>query len=387
MSQVKRIIPIEETLRKKSILLLGPRRTGKSYLLRNQLKPNQTFDLLKSDVFQSLSYRPASLRESLSPDDQLVVIDEIQKLPQLMDEVHSLIEEKGVRFILTGSSARKLKRTHTSLLGGRARKMTLHPFCFPEIEKTFSLEKVLHSGSLPPVHLASSAADAWLELRDYTGIYLREEVLAEALVRKIGAFSRFLPVAARMNAELLNFTAIGNDAQVPTRTVHEYFAILEDTLIGNTLEPHRFKGTKSRKSIASGKFYFFDCGVLNALLGRKSLGKETPEYGNLFETWVFLEIKAFLDYFKTGEDIEFRFWRSPQGEEVDFLLDREIAIEVKSSRSVNERHCKGLAVLSELMPLKRKIIVCQESKRRTLNGVEILPWRAFIDELWAGKIL
>ncbi len=386
MTYVKRIIPLKETLAKKSVLLLGPRRTGKSSLLRHEIKADQVFDLLKSDDFQSLSNRPSFLRESLRPSDRIVIVDEIQKLPQLMDEVHSLIEERGIRFILTGSSARKLKRTHTSLMAGRARKQILHPFCFPEIEKTFSIEKVLSTGSLPPAYLADEEGDAWLELRDYAGDYLREEILAEALVRKIDAFSRFLPIAARMNGELLNYTAIGSDAQVPTRTVREYFAILEDTLIGTTLEPHRFRGAKSRKSIATGKFYFFDCGILNALLNRRTVGRETPEFGNLFETWVYLELKAFADYRRPSGEMEISFWRNPSGEEVDFLLNQEIAIEVKSSRSISERHAKGLEALNDLLPLKRRIIVCHESRRRTVRGVEILPWRAFLEELWSGKI-
>jgi predicted AAA+ superfamily ATPase len=386
MSYIRRLIPLDEVLRSKSVFLLGPRRTGKSALLRNQLKFDQTFDLLKSDTFQSLSFRPASLRETLRPQDRVVVIDEIQKLPSLMDEVHSLIEERGIRFVLTGSSARKLKRSHTSLMAGRARRLTLHPFCYPEVSAQFDLNKVLHTGGLPPIFLAPDADSAWSELKDYVGDYLREEILAEALVRKIEAFSRFLPVAARMNGELLNFEAVASDAQVPARTIREYFSVLEDTLIGRAIEPMRFKGARSRKAIATSKFYFFDCGVVNALLGRSTLSPQTPEYGSLFETWVYLEILAYLDYRKSSEAEQVQFWRNPGGEEVDFVIRREIGIEVKSTHTITERHLKGLDALHSIQPLKLKWIVCQEAREKKIGGVGVLPWRAFVEKLWAGEL-
>lgn len=386
MSFIQRILPIEKELRRKSILLLGPRRTGKSALLRHQVKADQSFDLLKADVFQALAARPSRIREGLRPGDKRIVIDEIQKLPNLMDEVHSLIEEhQGLRFILTGSSARKLKRTHTSLMAGRARRMLLHPFCYAEIKDQFRLNRVLHLGTLPPVHVLTETGEAWNELRDYSGDYIREEVLAEALIRKIEAFSRFLPVAARMNGELLNFEAIGSDSQVPARTIREYYALLEDTLIGRTLEPIRFKGAKSRKAIATAKFYFFDTGVLNALVSRRSLGEATPEFGSLFETWIHNEIVRYIDYF--GDQDKLQFWRSPTGQEVDFLINGEIGIEVKATRSISERHLDGLTALDSLCKLKTKIIVCRETQRRKLRDVQILPWKDFMESLWGGEIV
>lgn len=385
MPFVERILPLKKELSRKSVLLLGPRRTGKSAFLRHQIEADQYFDLLKADVFQALAARPSRIREGLRKTDKIIVIDEIQKLPSLMDEVHSLIEETSVRFVLTGSSARKLRRTHTSLMAGRARRMHLHPFCYAEIKGQFNLNRALHLGTLPPVHLQADKSDAWQELRDYSGDYIREEILAEALVRKIEAFSRFLPVAARMNAELLNFEAIASDSQVPARTIREYYALLEDTLIGRTLEPLRLKGAQSRKSIATAKFYFFDTGVLNALVGRKTLSDAAPEFGSLFETWVHNEINCYIDYF--GDQDKFQFWRSPIGQEVDFVINDEIGIEVKSSRSITERHLSGLIALDSLQKLKTKIIVCRESQRRNIGDIQVLPWKDFIEQLWGNRII
>ncbi|MCM2324273.1 MAG: AAA family ATPase [Oligoflexia bacterium] len=386
MQFIKRIILINRELKRKSILLLGPRRTGKSALLRHQLKADRSFDLLRSETFQTLAFRPSLLREQLKDSDRVIVIDEIQKLPILMDEVHALIEERDIRFVLTGSSARKLRRTHTSLMAGRARRLYLHPFCHAELSTRFSLLRALRFGTLPPVYLQGTDEDAWRELRDYSGDYLREEILAEALVRKIDAFSRFLPSAARMNGELLNFEAAASDSQVPARTIREYYAVLEDTLVGRSLEPYRFKGSKSRKAIATSKFYFFDCGVLNALLGRRSVSEDSPEFGNLFETWVMNELSTFLHY--RGEDLsELKFWRSPTGDEVDFLFRGEVAIEVKATRHVTERHLRGLLALDSLCRLRRKIVICREAVPRKLGAVEVMPWEEFVRALWAGDLL
>jgi len=387
MAYIRRLIPIQETLKTKSVLLLGPRRTGKSAYLKHQLEADRSYDLLKSDVFRELSFRPSLIRERLGERDRVVVIDEIQKLPQLMDEVHSLIEDRGIRFVLTGSSARKLRRTHTSLMAGRARRLELHPFCFGEVSGQFELERVLQYGALPHVFLNPDGAEAWAELMDYSGDYLREEILAEALVRKIDAFSRFLPTAALSNGELLNFEAIAGDAQVPARTIREYYAVLEDTLIGRSLQPKRFKGVKSRKAIATNKFYFFDCGVLNALTERKHLPVDSPEFGNLFETWVFNELQAYGHYRRPRDEMHLAFWRSPTGDEVDFLVNDEIAIEVKASRSVSEKHVKGLSALGALMGLKKQLIVCREKEPRRMGQVEILPWRIFAERLWSGELL
>lgn len=210
--------------------------------------------------------------------------------------------------------------------------------------------------------------------------------MAEAIVRKVEAFSRFLPVAARMNGELLNFEKIASDSQVPARTVREYYSVLEDTLVGHQLSPIRFEGKNSRKAAATSKFYFFDCGIVNSLLGRKYVSPKSPEFGNIFETWIFHELKTYADYNAHQRDFEILFWRSPTGAEVDFVINREIGIEVKATSSVTKAHAKGLQDLGDIMKLRRRIVVSQDSQKRKFENIEAIPWRAFVEELWSDKV-
>lgn len=377
---IKRAIPISDLLQKKSVLLLGPRRTGKSSYIKNELNPDRTYNLLDSNTFRNLAQRPALMREQLQPNDQLIVIDEIEKLPNLMDEVHLMIEEYGVRFLLTGSSARKLKRSHTSLMAGRARRHHLYPLTAHELGSQFDLHRALTFGTLPPVYLSD---DPWDELKSYAGDYLKEEIMAEALSRNIESFARFLQTSAVSNGEVLNFEKIGADAQVPARTIREYYAVLEDTLIGSSLHPLQLQ--KRRKSISKSKFYFFDIGVLNSLLERKTVSPKTSEFGNLFETWVFLELKAYMEYQKQDETIS--FWRTQSGQEVDFVIGGKVGIEVKSTSLVTERDLGGLLALDEEMTLKRKIIVSRDREFRKISDVEILPYSLFVQRLWEGAII
>lgn len=377
---IERILPIELDLKKGSVLLLGPRRTGKSWLIRHQLQADKVFNLLRSDTFQQLSARPSLIRESLTPNDRLVVIDEIQKLPSLMDEVHLMIEETGAHFLLTGSSARKLKRTHTSLMAGRAKTRHLLPFTTKELSFNYDLSKMLRFGALPPVMLAENPQEV---ISSYVGDYLREEIQAEALTRKVENFSRFLHQAAIANAELINFESIASDAQVPARTIREYYRILEDTLIGSSLEPLQTIG--KRKSVAHAKFYFFDIGVVNALLGSFEVSETHPLFGKCFEHFIFCEIKAYLSYFH--QNAKLNFWRTQNGDEVDFLINGEIAIEVKASRLISERDLKGLAALDGEAKVRQKIIVSRDERRRNLRGVSVIPYQSFLKDLWANKIL
>jgi uncharacterized protein len=375
---IKRIIPVERILKRKGVLLLGPRRTGKSFFIKHQLKPDRIINLLESETFRRMSARPELLREIIKETDKIVAIDEIQKLPGLMDEIHNLIESTDVKFILTGSSARKLSKSYTSLMAGRVKKILFHPLVSKEIGD-FKLEDVLQFGTLPPVY---ASEDPWDELRDYTGLYLKEEIQAEALVRKIENFSRFIDFAAMTNGEVLNYESIARDAQVPARTIREYYALLEDTLMGTILHP--LKSTKKRKCISSGKFYFFDVGVVNSILGRKSVSSKTKEYGELFENFIYLELKAYIDYF--SPDSAINFWRLDIENEVDFVINDEIAIEIKTTELVQEKHLKGLKRLDELSSLKRKIIVSQDKERRKIGPIEVIPYKEFLIELWNGKI-
>jgi len=379
-SYIHRALGIDEILKKKSVLLLGPRRTGKSSYIKNQLKPTKVYNLLDSVTFRNLASRPSLIREELLPKSKnFVVIDEIQKLPHLMDEVHLMIEDYGARFLLTGSSARKLRRTHTSLMAGRARQHYCYPLTAYELGSQFDLNRALQFGTLPPIYLSD---DPWDEVQGYVGDYLKEEIMAEALSRNIESFAKFLQTAAISNGDILNFEKIGLDAQVPARTIREYYSVLEDTLIGQTLNPFRKK--RGRKSVSKSKFYFFDLGVVNSLVERKALTPKTQEYGLLFETWVFLELKAYIAYRRKDDPLH--FWRTQTGQEVDFVIDESVAIEVKSTTLVNNNDLIGLRAFDEEVSLKKKIIVSQDSSERIIDGIEILPYQTFVTKLWNGEI-
>lgn len=388
----KRKIDLSGTLSRKSVFLLGPRQTGKSTFLKLNYPRALYINLLKNSEFQQYSKNPGQLQEVVryfmeNSKERIVVIDEVQKLPALLDEVHDLIEsEKSLRFILTGSSARKLRRGGVNLLGGRASRFDLYPLCFPELGKGGfkKWSQRLLIGALPSV---VDSKEPLADLKDYVGLYLREEILAEGLSRSIDNFSRFLDFAALSNAEQVNFTSLASDAQLSPSTVRDYFEILSDTLVGHTLPA--FLQTKKRKAVSTGKFYLFDCGVTNALIGRRDVASGTPEYGKLLEQAIFMEMKSYLDYKRIDKKLE--YWRSTSQFEVDFLVYSDlkdlIAIEVKAGVNPTKKDFKGLLALEEEFPLKRKLVVCNaETPRKTQEGVEILPVAEFLKQLWAGKL-
>ena len=379
---IKRYLDLSRFLKNKSILFLGPRRTGKTQYILNQLKPDVIYDLLDSRQFLRLSQRPFLIEEEIKNNNQIVVIDEIQKLPILMDQVHRLIESKNIKFVLTGSSARKLKRTHTSLMAGRAKIISLMPFVYPEIKDFgFDIERIIKYGTLPPIFLSSNPKD---ELIDYVSTYIKEEIQYEAMVRNIESFSRFLNVAALSNAELINFTQISSDSGVKQRTVIEYFKILEDTLIGNLLTP--YKSENERKIYSRAKFYFFDIGVVNSILNRFDVVKGTSDFGKLFEHLIFNELLAYKSY--TGKIETINFWRDYYGNEVDFIINGEILIEVKSKDMVVERDIKGIYAFSKKHNnVKRKIVVSFDLRKRFIKDVEIIPYKEFLELLWNNDIL
>lgn len=376
-----RIIDFNALLEHRSIFLFGPRQTGKSTLLKQRFPAAKYYNLLQADTFRELSAAPENIRQKLSNQDKLVIIDEIQKLPSLLDEVHALIEShKQLRFILTGSSARKLRRGGANLLGGRALTCHLHPLVSPEVNFEKLTER-LNNGSLPAVMDSPVAAE---DLNSYVGNYLREEIQAEGLVRSIENFSRFLSVAGLCNGEQLNFESVAQDAQVPARTVREYYQILEDTLIGYQLTP--YQKTKKRKPVATSKFYLFDVGVANTLLGRSNITPRSEAYGRCIEHFIFLELRAYLDYHRL--QIPLTYWRTQSKLEVDFVLGDEIGLEVKASGFVSERETTALNALAEEVKLKRRIIVCSEKEPKVLdNGTEVLPVEEFLKALWNGDII
>lgn len=382
MIKFPRIIDITGQSRKKSVFLFGPRQTGKTFLMREVFPDCPYYNLILSDVFMRLSQRPQLLREELksyqAAGECPVIIDEIQKLPLLLDEIHNLIEERDLHFILTGSSARKLKRGGANLLGGRAWTLHLFPLVSQEITD-FSLVKALNFGTLPSVYLSDTPEE---DLLAYCGTYLKEEIQAESLVRRIDNFSRFLQSAGIMNAELLNFEAVASDCAVPSRTVREYFGLLEDTLVGSILRP--YQKTQKRKPISTGKFYFFDVGVANTLAGRRNIRPKTELFGKALEHFIHTELRAYMSY--TRDRRELTFWRSRTGDfEVDFLLGDDTAIEVKSTEMVTERCLKSLRALAEDLSLRHKIVVSLDPVPRELDSVKIFPVGDFLRLLWQGS--
>jgi uncharacterized protein len=376
---MKRYLDLSALASKKSFFLLGPRQTGKSWLIRDQLKGIKTYNLLESDTFAKLSKAPHRIREELTGSDRIIVIDEVQKLPQLLDEVQLLIEEKGTRFVLTGSSARKLRTGGANLLAGRALMRHFHPLCYAELGETLNLHKALACGLLPSMYLEEDPSEA---LEVYAGTYLKEEVIAEGAARNIPAFGRFLEVAALYNGRLINYTNVANDSQVAVSTVRDYYQVLEDTLLGKQLLA--WTGSKKRKAITASKFYFFDIGVARILQGRRTLERNSSDFGEAFETYICHELRSYIDYVHAGR-ADLNYWRSTSSFEVDFILGRKTAIEVKASQNVTPKMLKGLKALQEEKFARRHVCVCLEKVPRKIDGIEILPFKLFLQALWQGE--
>lgn len=377
----QRILKMDQLVLKKSFFLFGPRSTGKTTLLRTQFPDHKIINLLSSATFISLSENPSILldivREQLE-DNLVVIIDEIQKLPELLDEIHNLIESMPVHFILTGSSARKLKRSGVNLLAGRAWQANLFPLVSNEIE-SFDISRFLKYGGLPQVYTSDFPEE---ELDAYINTYLKEEIQAEALVQNQVAFSRFLKVASFSNTEQLNYANISSDAGVPASTVRSYFSILEDTYTGFLIES--WQDSKRRKAVATPKFYLFDTGVANFLRGNTKIQEESSEYGKAFEQFIAMELRAWLSYHRIKKTL--RYWRTRTGTEVDFLIGNDMAIEVKSTRSVKDKHLKGLRALKEEgLMLQYLIVSFDEIDRQTEDGIRCIHWSTFLKLLWQGE--
>ncbi|MCM2322642.1 MAG: AAA family ATPase [Oligoflexia bacterium] len=373
-----RALDLRHALASKSHFLFGPRGVGKTTLIRKTLPQDyQLITLLRGEDRLRLLENPSHLRRMIDSSKKGVVIDEIQKIPALLDEIQDLIEEEKLRFLLTGSSARKLKRQSANLLGGRAR--VLEMFGVTHMESLeIPLETKLRYGSLPAVLLSD---DPWADLKAYTDTYLKEEIEEEAAVRNLGHFVRFLKVAALQSGNLLNLAAVSSDAGVPETTVRAYFEILKDTLIGFWLEPWR--ESKKRKAIRTAKFYLFDPGVQAALIDRKELSRTSVEFGVALEHWILHELRAYRSYRKTHAPIT--FWRSTASHEVDFCLGDKIAIEVKSTRRLTDRHFHGLKALREEKVFKRYVMVSfDESVRRWEGDFECFSVERFLTALSQG---
>jgi predicted AAA+ superfamily ATPase len=373
---VERVLNLPALLQKKSHFLLGPRQTGKTFLIQHTLNNARVYDLLDHSVYLALSQNPARMAQELKPADRIVVIDEIQRLPELLNEVHRLIESRGLRFLLTGSSARKLHRGGINLLGGRARTKYFHPLTHTELGERFDLGLAIERGLLPSIYFSD---DPRADLESYAGSYLQQEIVAEGATRNIPAFSRFLRVAALCNGTIVNFTNVANDAQVKRTTVYEYFEILKDTLV--LYELPAWRKTRKRKPLASSKYYFFDVGVVSWLQGRR-FRPGTPEFGEALETYLMHELTSYSDYV-SQESLS--YWRSTTGFEVDFIIGDHTAIEVKAKENIAPQDVKPLRALAEEKQLKRYLCVSLEPRARKIEGVAVLPISEFLNALWGGE--
>ncbi len=379
---LKRILDIKQLVKKKSFFLLGPRGTGKSSLIQKTLGDEAyIIDLLHSVSYTRLLENPSQLESmiALQSDKKIIVIDEIQRVPELLNEVHRLIEKKKCHFLMTGSSARKLKKQGVNLLAGRARQAELFPLTFHEIPN-FNLNRYLQYGGLPMIYLSDEPVE---DLDAYVYTYLEQEIKAEAHVQKLPAFSRFLQLSALTSGNTLNFSSIANDAGVSSVTLREYYQILEDTFLGFIVEPwlHSVK----RKASSTARFYYFDTGVKNKLAGITTLPEKTDLFGQAFEHFIAMELRAYLSY--TRKKFPLYFWRTVEGHEVDFIIGNEIAIEVKSTEKLSEKYFKNLHYLMEEKKLKKYYMVSRDPIPAKYRNIIALPWKDFLKQLWEEKII
>lgn len=385
MKKIKRILNIDLPP-KQTAFLWGPRKVGKSTYLKEAFPQSLVYDFLKTDLTLELAKRPSLLREQVLARDKGVlkypiILDEVQKVPQILDEVHWLIENRGLNFILCGSSARKLKRGKVNLLGGRAWRYEMFPFVSVELGEV-DLLRVLNQGLIPNHYLRD---DYQKSLKGYIQDYLKEEVFAEGLTRNIPAFARFFDAMGYSHGELTNFSNIARDCGVDAKTVKEYYMILVDTLLGRMVEP--FKKRKSRQIIIKApKFYLFDVGVAGAVIKRHIPEERGESFGRAFEHFIFTEIVAHSSYKEL--DYGIYYWRTKSGLEVDFILgDGEVALEVKGKNHIETRDLRALIAFMDEFSPKKALVVCNEKEKRAHGKIEILPWRMFLEELWGGEII
>lgn len=361
-----------------SIFLFGARQTGKTTLLLQQFPDTIYFDLLDHGIKARLTRNPEQLYQMLQDkaEGTLIIIDEIAEVPELLNEVHRLISGKGLRFILCGSSARKLKRKGHNTLGGRALPVYLYPLVSAEIPD-FDLDRAVNFGMLPSYYLAQNPRR---RMAAYIDIYLKEEIKEEALVRNLDAFQRFLEIAALTDGEMVNMNNIAQDCGVHATTVNAYFDILEDTLIGYRIPA--FTKVMKRRLVQAPRFYFFDVGVTNYLLHRKDLVRGSTDYGHAFEHLVIQELIAYLHY--THSEERLTYWHTYTGLEVDAVIgDARVAIEIKSAEEVQTRHLKGLKAFAEEHPACRLFIVSLDIFTRRIGDIQCIYVLDFFRQLWA----
>ncbi len=380
----QRALDLRELLRQKGHFLLGPRSTGKSFWIRRTLKAELFFDLLDQSLLRRLLARPQTLRETIAAKaprpQEIVVIDEIQKAPELLDEVHALIEEYGLRFLLTGSSARKLKKGAANLLAGRVWMAQLFPLTWRELGGDFDLIRYLNFGGLPQIYTSASPEK---EMKNYVDLYIKEEVQAEGLIRNMARFYSFFESVGYLNGEELNYQGWSSDTGIPRKTLQGHTEILRDTLIA--FELPAFTKTRKRKAISRSKLYFFDVGVAAFLARRATISAAgSSDFGRAFEHFIIQECRACLSY--TQKDWRLSYWRSYSQREVDLCLGTHYALEIKARENVTRAHLKGLSALREEGLFENYIVVSLEPRKRLVDGIVIWPWREFLQHLWEEAV-
>jgi uncharacterized protein len=375
----QRILNLIPNLEKRSVFLFGPRATGKSTYLLEKFPDAKVFDLLNSNTFGRL-IRDPTLIEQETANTNMVIVDEVQKAPIILDEIHRLISKRPhQRFILTGSSARKLKRGGANLLAGRARTCAFFPLVSPEIHD-FNLIVYLNTGGLPSIYCEPEAS---LDLSSYVNTYLKEEIYAEGLTRNLQNFALLIEALALSNGEEINAQNFGSDLGISGRTVLNYIEILEDTLLAFLLPSFQF--TEKRKPTSKPKFYFFDVGVTASLAKRGKIEFGSELFGKAFEHFLILETRAALSYLRCLEELS--FWRTSSGFEVDLLVGKKIAIEIKATTQVQSKHLKGLLAISEELKFQKRIVVSLDPvERTTFDGILVWPYELFLKRLWEGDL-
>ena len=373
-----------------SAFLWGARQTGKSAFLKSHFPDSYYVDLLDTEIFLTYNKEPYLFRKHiealpLEKKQKPIIVDEIQKIPLLLNEVHALIESEKIGFILCGSSARRLRAVGVNLLGGRAWKFSFFPLTSREIED-FDLLRALSHGLLPSIYLSPHFARTQ---RAYITTYLKDEIQTEGLVRNLSAFSKFLDVVGFTHGGMVNYANISNEVGVTANTVKEYYQILVDTLLGYQIYPYR-KQVKRQIVSSAPRFYLFDVGIANHLAKKTIVNLAGPDAGAAFEHFILMELVAYRGI--QEKDFEISYWRTKTGLEVDFILGRgEIAIEVKISTIVRQPVLKGLEAFMEEHHPKHAIVVSQDLARRhieTEHGIiEVIPWKEFLDELWDNRFL
>ena len=381
---IERLIKFTD-IQEDSVFLFGARQTGKTTLLLQLFPDCRFYDLLETDVYERMKRNPSLLRQELASakEGEIVIVDEIQLIPELLNEVHWLISRKGLHFILSGSSARKLKRKGVNTLGGRAIRNVLYPLVSAEIPD-FDLIKAVNRGMLPTLYLATSERQLMKRMQAYVSVYLKEEIAAEALVRKLSSFNRFMEAAALTDGEMVNYNNIAQDCGIDAKTVKEYFSILEETLVGYMIPA--FTRTVKRRLNQAPRFYYFDVALPNYLLHRYQMQPGGDDFGHAFEHLMIQELVAFLGYHNFENTLS--YWHTYSGYEVDAVLgDGKVAIEFKSCREVQSKHLRGLKAFKEEHPQARLIVVSLDTAPRLFNDVEVMPATDFLKELWKGNII